>query len=628
LVSGVIEGGSGEWNLTAANWVTPNFPLGDINTTYRRANRLIFGGAPGTVNVTADIPQLLAPSGIHFATGGYTFNLAPGCDLYVDGGITSSQAPQPLFTLDGGSQTMTVAGALDAAGQSVVVNSGTLLLDITSRFTNLGSVDLRGGTLRLAMRFWSPDGYDRLPLRFSGNVSLILGGPFGANGASARLTGGMTIAAGTVLTLANDLNTTLYSNSTIIMEGDATLNLNTSSTQEVHSRLTPQGSHSIELGGNTLSISGRGSLSIGSGSGDFGTVDRIRGTGKIVISGEPVVYFSDKSTFNGGVELNSGRLIIGSNFSGIAGSPTSGPIGTGTLTIAGGSIEATRNLSFPYALGNSVEVLGDFTFGSATFGATFGNQINFAGPVNLGAATRTITVFYPLIPGNSISGSIGGAVGTGLTKAGPGQLNFTGSAPNTYSGTTTVSDGMLRLEKTTENSSIPGDLIVGDGTPFSSSAIVRLQLGAVEQIANDARATMNGGRLELWAPRETAGVLAMQSNSTLGFSQSGAPAVASFSSFENPDGRILRIENWNGSLSGGGSTQLRIASFDPSLLPSFEFVNYPPGAAAIDFGSYIEVVPAVPEPGVLGFAAGAVLGLFFRCRMAASCRERKQCSAL
>jgi hypothetical protein len=107
-------------------------PLGfdmPTNTTYRGGDRVIFGGTAGTVQVGANLTGASAAANMHFTTGGYHFTLPPGDDLRVNGGITSAGAPQPLFTLEGGTQTMTVAGTSASSSQAFVVNSGVFQLD-------------------------------------------------------------------------------------------------------------------------------------------------------------------------------------------------------------------------------------------------------------------------------------------------------------------------------------------------------------------------------------------------------------------------------------------------------------------------------------------------------------------
>ncbi|WP_395730694.1 autotransporter-associated beta strand repeat-containing protein [Prosthecobacter sp.] len=156
------------------------------------------------------------------------------------------------------------------------------------------------------------------------------------------------------------------------------------------------------------------------------------GSGSLVLSGA--------NTFNGGVQLNEGTLILGSSSSpsgvGVALVPgNTGPLGIGTLTIAGGT--TLMSGSAIQTVSNNVVVNGDFALG----GPVAANGVILNGTVDLGSDTRTITVTSP----QNVS-TLGGAVsGTaGLAKAGNGVLKL-GSTANAYGGSTTILGGLLQL---------------------------------------------------------------------------------------------------------------------------------------------------------------------------------------
>ena len=131
-------------------------------------------------------------------------------------------------------------------------------------------------------------------------------------------------------------------------------------------------------------------------------------------SGAGVLALSGASTFTTGFNLNQGGLMFGAGSTG--GPVTSGPVGTGTLVIAGGT--SLLSDGTVRTIGNATTVNGDFTFG----GRVAGNGVILSGAMNLGATGRTITVTSPAVT-STINGVITGATtGTALTKAGAGTL--------------------------------------------------------------------------------------------------------------------------------------------------------------------------------------------------------------
>ena len=157
------------------------------------------------------------------------------------------------------------------------------------------------------------------------------------------------------------------------------------------------------------------------------------GTGSLVLS-------SAASTFNGGVQLNTGTLIFAAASTQASGVVSSGPAGIGRLTIAAGTTlladGTARNVS------NAVTVNGDFTFG----GGIAGNNLTLGGAINFGGTTRTVTVTNPAVA-SVLGGTLGGITATGtagLMKAGAGVLALN-SAGNNWSGPTTINGGVLQF---------------------------------------------------------------------------------------------------------------------------------------------------------------------------------------
>ena len=159
-----------------------------------------------------------------------------------------------------------------------------------------------------------------------------------------------------------------------------------------------------------------------------GATGGIAGTGVVVIAGPGTVNLNSSNTYTGGTNLLGGTLNLGD--------PAGKPIGSGVLTIAGGTIDNTSGSSMSLTNG------GEIWSGSFTFTGTSDLDPG-SGPITL-SANPTVTVANPTAFFRIDAAAIGdGGKGYGFTKDGPGTLLL--SAANTYSGTTTLTNGTLQV---------------------------------------------------------------------------------------------------------------------------------------------------------------------------------------
>ncbi|NBV35358.1 MAG: hypothetical protein EBR81_16595, partial [Proteobacteria bacterium] len=163
-----------------------------------------------------------------------------------------------------------------------------------------------------------------------------------------------------------------------------------------------------------------------------------RGTGKWTIFSE--------NTYSGGTTLTQGILALGG----------ARALGTGSLTITGGSLDAAAVVTLP--------ALANIWGGSFTFVGSNALDMS-AGSVSL-SVTPTVTVNGGSITAGNISD---GSAGYGISKDGPGTLVLSGT--NTYSGATTVLAGTLILNG-------PNALPAGSALSIAVGATVILQNGA------------------------------------------------------------------------------------------------------------------------------------------------------
>ena len=105
------------------------------------------------------------------------------------------------------------------------------------------------------------------------------------------------------------------------------------------------------------------------------------------------------NTYSGGSTLVGGILQIAANSTVSGGAVTSGPLGTGVLTLSGGTLQNDSGAS--RTLANALSILGNITLGSA--GA---NGLNISGPNTVTISNwPVITVAVPTTIGDVITGN-------------------------------------------------------------------------------------------------------------------------------------------------------------------------------------------------------------------------------
>lgn len=270
------------------------------------------------------------------------------------------------------------------------------------------------------------------------------------------------------LTIAGNISGGAQPNLTFFGPGTTVL----TSASNTYGGTTRVNSGVLQLNSGGVNTAIPGPVIVGSGGGTS-SVLRLMQSAEIKDSSTVTVNSDGLFDLNGSSDT-IGSLIV------LDGTVTQGSAGVlavaTTLQMTGGSISGTGTAAL--SLG------GDVTATSSNATAA---QISTQLRLN---ATRTFTVNAGgLHPELILSGVIAnGAAPSGLTKAGTGALLMSQSAPNTYTGTTTVNEGLVTLNGGS-SSVIPGLLVVGDGTGGAGTAVV--QLGQNSEISNTASVQVN-----------------------------------------------------------------------------------------------------------------------------------------
>lgn len=356
-----------------------------------------------------------------------TVNVAEGAGLQLDGAISGPGSLTKLGTGTlslGGSDSNTFSG-------STVVSQGTLLLNKPNAISAVpGALGIGDGASSAIAR--NLNSY-----QIFGNIYVYAGGLMDINGEEENVDFFELYGSGAVQT------------------GFGYLGLKTGGDIDVY---PADNGAPASITGNISLDPGNHHLNVGSGSSSTGLVvyaamSQYSSAASIEKTGAGVLRLSGNNTFTGSAIVSGGTLI--------AGSP-------GALSINGNTfVNNGATLALDGGIAMNLETLVLNSSNSVALQSLSGSN-TWTGPIGLGQPTG-ISVspaggYLQVL--NSVSGS------GGLTKLGPGTLQFWGSAANVYVGTTTVSQGVLEVARVSQTS-VPGDMVVGDDTTSTTTATLR-----------------------------------------------------------------------------------------------------------------------------------------------------------
>jgi autotransporter-associated beta strand protein len=495
----LTQAGTGTTTLNAANTYSGG-------TTLSAGTLVLNNGASGTTTSSA------IGTGAFTISGGTIDSTVAGITLgsnntqnwngdFTFTGTNSLNLGTGAVTLNANRQvtvsanTLTVGGTLGGAGFSLTKNgSGTLALTGSTAGTASGGVVVNGGTL-------SVSGVNSLGT--TGNaVTLNNGATFNNTGSFTGTTHNfaLTGVASSTVTFQNDASMSFSSSATRLTGGSSSLTivksgigtftisgstgnsytgnwridngtLSTSNdaalgnvndgitlnggTFDISSSFNLSSTHVVTLNNNannTLSLSGSAATTLG-------TTNQLTGVGGFTLAGTGALTLSAAENYQGGTIVSSGTTLNINN---------SGAIGSGTLTLNGGTIDNTSGANITTSTNNNAQIWnGNFTFTGGT-----NHDLNLGtGTVSLGTvsgSTRTVTVSAStLTVGGVISNGTNGTTPTvNLTKAGSGTLALNGA--NTYTGVTTLSGGILSTNNLANGSAPSG---IGQSNSNASSLV-------------------------------------------------------------------------------------------------------------------------------------------------------------
>lgn len=499
LTDNILGGG---FVVNGSDWASYNssFGVGGLSTTgYAGYSPDLITSAVAADNISmsttpaANLNNTTINSLRVTGTSAVTFNSGQGLTLtsgglLINGSLTLGNAANNGTLTSGGPELFLYVNAGTDVINSVITGSNAVVKSGGTALTLAGTNTYTGGTY-----------VDQSTLTLAATGTLGTGGIFLNGGTLVQTSGGIIPSQAVSLTGAGVL--TLAGANTL-----TSLTFNNNGGTTAPSITTTGGILTLTSGSITASSSNVGTTSaISAGTIDLAnasspsiTVNPISANGTnlaplqptltigaiiqdannpLTVSGGGLLQLSAQSTFSGGVNLTSGGLAFGASTTVTNGVPVSGPVGTGTLTLSGGT-SIIANGSSNSAV-NPINILGNITFDDANttaYTATLGGN-NL--PITLPSGGVTINVNAP-----QMTGALGGIVSgsANITKTGLGTLAFTNNSVN-YTGTVNVNSGTLLLTGPNAGTASP----IGSGTAYLNGGILQLHNNgpASSSIIND-----------------------------------------------------------------------------------------------------------------------------------------------
>ena len=491
------------------------------------------------------------------ALGTSTLIVNSGGNLEVAGGITVANAMflngNGTQANDGAIQSTAGANTLGGAGNITLQSASRIQADSGSSLTVAkdivgtgmgitfgggGNIVVTGNIATGTAGTLTKDGSGYLVLNPTANGNTFTGataindGTLEIQKSSALGTsaGGVNVASGGTLAISGGI-TTAESPVTLNGAGDngtgALRNISGSNT--VSGAVTLNSATTIASDAGTLTLSG---VVAGAAA---NTLTKI-GAGTVTMSG------TGANTFTGNIAVNDGTLVLNK---------------TGVAANAGGSVTVGDSIG---AANSAVVQLGgnsQLTTGTAV-------AINSDGKLDVNGKTQTIA---SLADGATGGGTV--ALGTGtLTVGNANSTTFSGAVAGTGTLVKTGT-GTLTLAPTAgSNAFAPSTLTISQGT---------VQLGASNILATAVN--FNGGTLSVNGFSDTLNSATVSASSILDFNN-----LAGILNLTNATwtAGTLTINNWAGSFTGGGASQVLLpGTITGSLLANITFAGFGAGAQLV-----------------------------------------------
>ena len=515
LANGISTAGAGTINGGAGVFTLAGNISGPGSITSSGTGNLVLNGANSFTNLGVKAGTVTVGTSTAAGNGGISLGAGSTLAAGVSGlalGNTISTAG--AGTINGGTGTFTLNGAISGPGSITSSGTGNLVLNGANSFTNLG---IKAGTVTVGTNTAAGAG----GISLSDGTTLAAGtsGLVLANTISTAGAGTINGGAG-VLTLAGNISgpgsiTSSGTGDLVLNGANSFTNLGVKAGTVTLGTNTAAGSGGVSLAAGTTLAAGTSGLVVGNAISTAGAGTINGGTGVFTLNGPISGPGSITSSGTGNLVLNGNNSF------------TNLGVKAGTVTVGSNSAAGSGGISM--SAGTTLQ--------SVVPGVTLANAISLAGATGLNASTGTLTLAGPI----SGAGSV--------TKGGAGTLVLSGT--NSYAGPTTVAAGTLGVNG---NNSGAGAVSVLSGAALTGSG----NIAGVVSVADGASIAPGNGIGTL-----TLGGLTLANNATLNYQLGQANVIG---------GTFNDLLQVNGNLTLGG--KLNVTDSNAFGNGVYRLINY------------------------------------------------------